>query len=186
MGKSPVILKKHLEEEQDRMFRIAWKICGNPQDAEEVLQDTALKAIKSWHTFRGDSKISTWLYRIAAHTCMSRKKKGKTKTVDPEILEEMSPEVQSDGLPAVSDWSDDPLTQTLNEELNEYLDEVIMKLPESYRIVFLMRDVEGLSGKQTAEALEISMSNVKVRLHRARMFLRKELESYVERKKGSK
>ena len=178
------VLKKHLENEKDKMFRIAWKMCGNPEDAQEVLQETALKALKSWDKFRGEAQISTWLYRIASNTCLSKQRKKMVTLVDSDQLDFLSQESNFGDLAVVNDWSQDPLTQTLNDELRVSLDEAIMKLPEMYRLVFLMRDVEGLSGEQTAEALEISVSNVKVRLHRARIFLRQNLEDYVNAARG--
>lgn len=179
MPKSPEKLQKHLEEEKDKMFRIALHMCGNPDEADDVLQETALKALKNWNKFRGDSQISTWLYRIASNTCLTKKRKLSKVTVDVDQLENLSIHDDSSEMPKVDDWSKDPLTQTLDDELRKTLDQAIMKLPDIYRIVFIMRDIEGLSGEQTAETLDISVSNVKVRLHRARMFLRSELDGYI-------
>ncbi len=179
MAKPPEQLQEFLEKEKDRMYRIAWKMCGNPEDAEDVLQETALKALKSWDSFRGDSRISTWMYRIASNTCLSKQRKRNRETISPEEIEKLTAEDAFFQLQPNDDWSKDPLTQTLNSELRVTLDEAIARLPDIYRIVFVMRDIEGFSGEETAKALGISLSNVKVRLHRARMFLRQELEDYV-------
>ena len=179
-------LKEHLEKEKDRMFRIAWKMCGNPEDAAEVLQETALKALKSWGQFRGESQISTWLYRIASNTCLSKQRKRQIDFVSQEDLDGLPREAHGENIPVIPDWSKDPLTQTLNNELRQVLDQAIMKLPELYRIVFLMRDIEGMSGEETAASLGITPTNVKVRLHRARMFLRDELDDYIVSYKGKK
>ncbi len=180
MAVPPSLLMETLEKEKEKMFRIAWRMCGNPDDAEEVLQDMALKAIKNWDQFRGDSQVSTWLYRIASNTCLSRQRKRSLEIIDSDYLDIASQKADLDSMPVSLDWSRDPLTQTLNDELKSTMDEAIMKLPAIYRLVFLMRDIEGMSGEETANSLDISLSNVKVRLHRARMFLREELEHYVK------
>ncbi len=186
MSQPTEVLKQHLEKEKDKMFRIAWKMCGNPEDAQDVLQETALKALRSWHQFRGESQISTWLYRIASNTCLSRQRKKSLEFVDPSILEGLPHDPESSIMPQLLDWSGDPLTKALNDELRSKLDQAILKLPELYRMVFIMRDVEGMSGDHTAKTLGISLTNVKVRLHRARMFLRNELEQYVTGFRNSK
>ncbi|HPQ40834.1 MAG TPA: sigma-70 family RNA polymerase sigma factor [bacterium] len=177
-------LKNTLEQEKEKMFRIAWKMCGNQDEAEEVLQETALKALKNWSQFRGESQVSTWLYRIASNTCLSRKRKKAVHSVDPVILEEIAHETEPMMMATDADWSRDPLAHTLNDELRNVLDEAIYKLPESYRLVFIMRDIEGMSGEETSRALDISVTNVKVRLHRARVFLRNELDSYIRHERG--
>ncbi|MBN1879448.1 sigma-70 family RNA polymerase sigma factor [bacterium] len=184
MTQSPEKLKLTLEKEKEKMFRIAWKMCGNQYEAEEVLQETALKALKNWNQFRGDSQISTWLYRIASNTCLSKKRKKSVVSVDPFILEEIAHETESLMSSADADWSKDPLTKTLNDELRVILDNAILKLPDSYRLVFIMRDIEGLSGEDTAKALNLSVTNIKVRLHRARVFLRNELHEYIRTERG--
>jgi RNA polymerase sigma-70 factor, ECF subfamily len=181
---SQEVLKEHLEKEKDKMFRIAWKMCGNPEDAEEIIQETALKALKSWDQFRGESQISTWLYKIASNTCFSKQKRRKNEIVFSQELDGLPKELHDQTAVNITDWSQDPLTHVLNDELREVLDRAIMKLPEMYRIVFLMRDIEGLSGDQIAQILGISTTNVKVRLHRARIFLRDELAEYVKTASG--
>ena len=179
MSQPTEILKQHLEKEKDKMFRIAWKMCGNPEDAQDILQETALKALRSWHQFRGESQISTWLYRIASNTCLSKQRRKSLEFVDPSILEGIQHDSESSSMPQLKDWSNDPLAKALNDELRTKLDQAILKLPELYRMVFILRDVEGMSGEHTAKTLGITLTNVKVRLHRARMFLRNELEQYV-------
>jgi len=185
MNKSEDSLKKVLELEKEKMFRIALKMCRNSDEAEEVLQDTAEKALKSWKQFRGDSQISTWLYRIASNACLSRKRKKSVLAVDPTLLEEIAHQSEPMLMVANADWSRDPLAQTLNDELRIVLDKAVLKLPESYRLVFIMRDMEGISGSKVADAMGISLSNVKVRLHRARLFLRNELDAYIRSEKGA-
>lgn len=179
MGNTSDTLKLTLEKEKEKMFRIAWKMCGNQEEAEEVLQETALKALKNWSQFRGESQVSTWLYRIASNTCLSKKRKKTTISIDPSVIEDVAHQTSSLMMDSHSDWSKDPLAQTLNDELREVMDEAILKLPDSYRLVFIMRDIEGLSGEETAQAMNLTVTNVKVRLHRARAFLRNELHEYI-------
>ncbi|MCD4653890.1 sigma-70 family RNA polymerase sigma factor, partial [bacterium] len=151
----------------------------------EVLQETALKALKNWNQFRGDSQVSTWLYRIASNTCLSRKRNRTVFPVDPIILEEIAHHTEPLLMASDAEWSRDPLAHTLNDELRSVLDEAISKLPDSYRLVFIMRDMEGMSGDEASKALDISNTNVKVRLHRARVFLRNELDIYLRTDKGA-
>jgi RNA polymerase sigma-70 factor, ECF subfamily len=172
-------IKNTLEKEKEKMFRIAWKMCGNQEEAEEVLQETALKALKNWSQFRGEAQVSTWLYRIASNTCLSKKRKNSTFSIDPATIEDVAHKTSSIMMEGNSDWSKDPLAQTLNDELRKVMDDAILKLPDSYRLVFIMRDIEGLSGEETAQAMNLSITNVKVRLHRARAFLRNELHEYM-------
>ncbi|MGB3975416.1 MAG: sigma-70 family RNA polymerase sigma factor [bacterium] len=179
MGNTNEKLKLTLEQEKEKMFRIAWKMCGNQEEAEEVLQETALKALKNWNQFRGESQVSTWLYRIASNTCLSKKRKKTPVSIDPSIIEDVAHQTNSLMMEGHSDWSKDPLAQTLNDELRKVMDDAILKLPDSYRLVFIMRDIEGLSGEETAQAMNLSVTNVKVRLHRARAFLRNELHEYM-------
>jgi RNA polymerase sigma-70 factor, ECF subfamily len=184
MAESQDKLRETLEQEKEKMFRIAWKMCGNQDEAEEVLQETALKALKNWNQFRGDSQVSTWLYRIASNTCLSKKRKKSVVSVDPTILEQVAHETESLMMSSDADWSKDPLTQTLNDELRVKMDNAILKLPDSYRLVFILRDIEGLSGEEAAKALNLSVTNIKVRLHRARVFLRNELHEYIRTERG--
>lgn len=179
MAQPVEVLKKQLELDKDKMFRIAWKMCGNREDAEEVLQETAVKALGKWHQFRGDAQVSTWLFRIASNACLEKQRAKPMTTIDPSDFDGLARNTANQELPEVHDWSQDPLTQTLNDELKTVLDRAIMKLPDTYRLVFLLRDVEGFSIEDTANALAMTKVNVKVRLHRARMFLRDELASYI-------
>ncbi len=184
MAKSPELLKETLEHEKERIFRIAWRMCGNPDDAEEVLQETALSALKNWDQFRGEAQIMTWIYRIASNTCLSRQRKQNAMAVESSSLEVLGELPHDSSVLHPTDWSLNPLTQALNDELRTALDHAISRLPDLYRIVFLMRDIEGLSTEETSNALGISATNVKVRLHRARMYLRDQLESYVHQSKS--
>ena len=158
------------------IYRLGLRMLGRPQDAEDVLQNTFLNVLTHLSTFEGRSSLSTWMYRIAANEALmlirKRKPEVNLKTVDAE-------ENAEDLLPTqFADWSALPEEELLSGEGKRNLDQAIQTLPESMRIVFLLRDVEGLSIKETADALNLTETNVKTRLLRARMFLREQLSAY--------
>lgn len=158
------------------IYRLGLRMLGNPQDAEDVLQNTFLNALTHIQNFEGRSSLATWLYRIAANEAlmMIRKKKPEVNLEDVEGGDE-----DEDLRPTqFVDWSALPEDELLSGEGKKVLDEAIRTLPESLRIVFLLRDVEGLSIRETAEALNLTETNVKTRLLRARMFLREALSTY--------
>lgn len=158
------------------IYRLGLRMLGNPQDAEDVLQNTFLNALTHIQNFEGRSSLATWLYRIAANEAlmMIRKKKPEVNLEDVEGGDE-----DEDLRPTqFVDWSALPEDELLSGEGKKVLDEAIRTLPESLRIVFLLRDVEGLSIRETAEALHLTETNVKTRLLRARMFLREALSTY--------
>jgi len=161
------------------IYRLGLRMLGTPQDAEDVLQNTFLSVLTHLSTFEGRSSLSTWIYRIAANEALMLIRKKK-----PEVNIERSEDAQAgdndeDLLPTqFVDWSALPEDELLSGESQKYLDSAIQTLPESMRIVFVLRDVEGLSIKETADALNLTETNVKTRLLRARMFLREQLSTY--------
>ena len=161
------------------IYRLGLRMLGNPQDAEDVLQNTFLNALTHLSGFEGRSSVSTWLYRIASNEALMLIRKRR-----PEISLESSdqsgePEKNEDLKPAqLADWSALPEDELLSTEGRNHLDTAVASLPESLRIVFVLRDIEGLSIKETAEALDLTETNVKTRLLRARMYLRERLSAY--------
>ena len=158
------------------IYRLGLRMLGNPQDAEDVLQNTFLSVLTHISEFEGRSSLATWLYRIAANEALMllRKKKPEVNLDDFEADEN-----DEDLLPTqFVDWSALPETQLLSGEGKKFLDQAIQAVPESMRLVFLLRDVEGLSIRETAEALDLTETNVKTRLLRARLFLREQLSAY--------
>jgi RNA polymerase sigma-70 factor (ECF subfamily) len=158
------------------IYRLGLRMLGNSQDAEDVLQNTFLNALTHLRTFEGRSSFSTWLYRIAANEALMllRKKKPEVNLDDAEAdgnAEDLKPT-------QFVDWSALPEDELLSGEGKKVLDQTIQRLPEPMRIVFLLRDIEGLSIKETADALNLTETNVKTRLLRARMFLREQLSTY--------
>ncbi|WP_315626075.1 RNA polymerase sigma factor [Thermanaerothrix sp. 4228-RoL] len=159
------------------IYRLALKILGNPQDAEDVLQETFIKALSALPTFEGRSSLSTWLYRIAVNEALMllRRRKPETLLTDNDGDENESGENEVSFL---IDWCCLPEEELLSEEAKRFLDNAIAQLPENLRLVFWLRDVEGLSIKETAETLGLSETNVKTRLLRARLKLREILSEY--------
>ncbi len=158
------------------IYRLGLKILGNPQDAEDVLQNTFINALTHFAGFEGRSSISTWLYRIASNEALMLLRRKKT-TVNFDDFEAGAEE--DTPLPEVFvDWSDLPEDQLLSGESSTALNDAVKRLPEPLRMVFVLRDVEGISIRDTAEILNLTETNVKTRLLRARMALRESLSAY--------
>ena len=170
------------ERYQRNIFRLAQNITQNREDAEDVLQETFLKAYEHLPEFHGDSKFYTWIVRIAVNEALMklrRKKPERTVSLDEDI------KTEDDSLPReIADWSPNPEQQYTQAELREILSKTIQGLPPGFRTVFVLRDVEGLSTEETAAALELSVPAVKSRLLRARLQLRERLGRFFQ-KRGS-
>ena len=176
---------EQLVKRYDRnVFRIAQHITQNREDAEDVVQDAFLKAYENLEQFQENSKFYTWLVRIAVNESLMklrRRRTDKTVSLDQEI------QTEEDTMPReVADWSPNPEQLYKQGELKEILTRTINGLPTSFRTVFVLRDVEGLSTEETAEALGLSIPAVKSRLLRARLQLRERLSKYFKKpKKGA-
>jgi RNA polymerase sigma-70 factor (ECF subfamily) len=165
-----------VDQNSDHIYRLALKLTGDSQDAEDVVQETFIKAYNNIESFEGRSKVSTWLYRIATNEAlmMLRKRKDGITHID-EGVETDDGEI----MPIqIVDWCCLPEKEIMTEETRRVLQEAALQLSDSNRAAFLLRDVEGLSTQEAAEALDISESALKVRLMRARMQLREELSDY--------
>jgi RNA polymerase sigma-70 factor (ECF subfamily) len=167
-----------------QIFRISQHITQNREDAEDVAQDAFLKAYQKIDQFQGNSKFYTWLVRIAVNESLMRLRKrrtGKMVSIDDNI------ETDEGSVPRdLADWAPDPEQNYGQSELAEILRKTIQGLPPGFRIVFVLRDVEGLSTEETAESLGLSIPAVKSRLLRARLQLRERLSRYFHGKKGDK
>lgn len=159
-----------------RLYRLALKMLGNQQDAEDVLQETFIKAFRHLSGFDGRSSISTWLYRIAANEALMlmRKKRLETISLDEPLEGE---EGESEPLQIV-DWCCIPEHELMNEEARQQLDKAVQNLPLNLRMAFLLRDIEDLSTQEAADVLGLSENALKTRLSRARLRLREELTVY--------
>jgi RNA polymerase sigma-70 factor (ECF subfamily) len=158
------------------IYRLGLRMLGNAQDAEDVLQNTFLNALTHLSDFEGRSSIATWIYRIAANEALMLIRRRKPE-VNVEDIQADHPDTEL--MPrAFVDWSGLPENQLLSVEGKKALDEAVQTLPENLRMVFVMRDVEELSIKETAEALGLTETNIKTRLLRARLQLRERLSAY--------
>jgi len=165
---------------EGKIFRLAQHITQNREDAEDVLQETFLKAYEHLDQFKGDSKFYTWIVRIAVNQALMKLRRRKTdKSVS---LDETIDTGEDTITREIAAWYEDPEQRFSREELGEILDTAVESLEPPYRSVFVLRDIEELSTEETAEALNLSVPAVKSRLLRARLQLREKLTRYFKRK----
>src|SRR5215831_16287250 len=174
---------EELVKRYDRnVFRIAQHITQNREDAEDVVQDAFLKAYQNLEQFQGQSKFYTWLVRIAVNEALMRLRRRR-----PERMVSLDEDVKTedDSVPReVADWAPNPEQLYNQSELKDILTRTIQGLPPGFRTVFVLRDVEGLSTEETAQALELSIPAVKSRLLRARLQLRERLSRYFQKRES--
>src|SRR5262252_7207770 len=165
---------------EGKIFRLAQHITQNREDAEDVLQETFLKAYEHLDQFQGNSKFYTWIVRIAVNQALMKLRKRKTdKTVS---IDETIDTGEDTVAREIAAWDENPEERYSREELNEILESAVEGLAPPYRTVFVLRDIEDLSTEETAEALNLSVPAVKSRLLRARLQLREKLTRYFKRK----
>ncbi len=170
---------------EDRIFRLAKRVCvGMPADADDVYQETFLTAFEKLKSFRRDSDLGTWLYRIASNLCFMRYRKKKREPFVP-LLDRPHDHEDGEG-PALSvpDRTPTPEETARKKELQAAVGEALARLPADYRLIVVLRDVEGMSNEEAAKVLGIGVAAVKSRLHRGRMFLRDEFERASSPKAG--
>ncbi len=160
-----------VREHQDPVYGLLLRLSGDPDDALDLVQETFIRALKGISSFREDSALRTWLHRIAVNLFLNARRGPKRENIAHDTLEELAP-----------NWWDrwsgripDPEQEVISGETLEMLERAIARMPEEYRAVLLLRDREGYSASEVADMLQISVPAVKSRLHRARLFVRKEL-----------
>lgn len=165
---------------EEQAYNLAYRILGNREDAEDVLQDTFISVIRALDGFQERSSFSTWLYRVTTNAALTKlRKRSRKDKSEGEFLDEVySVQEQAREQIKMSDWSANPVENLLGEEALGVMEAAIGELPEAYRVVFVLRDVEGLPAAQVADVLGLSVPAVKSRLHRARLFLRNHLSRY--------
>jgi len=160
-----------------QMYSVALRIMGDSDEAEEVLQEAFISACTKMDSFEGRSKLGTWLYRITTNAALMRLRKQRDDTVS---LDEPQDTGDGDSMPRqFGDWSVEPGQEILSQELRQVLEQAVQTLPASLRAAFILRDIQGMSTEEAAEALEITPGALKVRLHRARLQLRELLAGYL-------
>ena len=166
----------------DHIYRFARHMCRNGEDAEDILQETFLTAFRKLDDFRGEGSLKSWLFKIASSHCQ---KKRRQRAGEPETLlsvEDLTPETLRPIArgPSLNSIPAAPLDMLLRDELAGELERAIEAVPHDYRIVLLLRDVEGFSTRETVELTGLEEAAVKSRLHRARLMVRKSLQPYLE------
>lgn len=163
----------------DRVYRLAYGVTRNQADAQEIVQDVFLTVVRKHAAFEGRAALASWIYRIAMNAALN-KRRGKRLELETSLDAEL-PAYHADGhregarAYLVADWSESPEAETLSSETRAVLARAIEALPDHYRVVLILRDVEGLSNEEVAAAVGDSIGSVKSRLHRARMVLREQL-----------
>jgi RNA polymerase sigma-70 factor (ECF subfamily) len=165
---------------ESKVYSLAMKMLRNPEDAEDVLQDTFLRAYRGIKSFKGNSTFSTWIYRITANSALMRLRKKQLPQVSIEDADERDAPI------SIADWAPGPVEQLLNQEMQKVMDEAIDALPAEFRQVFILRDVEEMSNADVAEILDLSVAAVKSRLHRARLKVRNRLAQYFSETKADR
>jgi RNA polymerase sigma-70 factor (ECF subfamily) len=162
-----------------RLYRYALRMCGDVSEAQDALQETFLAAQEKIGQFRGEGRLRNWLYRITGNACLQRHRTNRGRRVTELRLDDiMAHEDRIEEEPTA--WQLDPSEQALSAEMAQRLELAIAQVPDTNRQVLVLRDIEGLSTRETAEALDITEETVKVRLHRARAFVRNILKDYFE------
>jgi len=171
-----------MDRYEDRLYGFGMRMCGHREDAEDVFQETFLTVFRKLDQYRGEGSLKSWLFKIASSHCLKKRRKRSGEPDQHLSVEELTPENLrpiSRG-PSLTGTSEIPLEVVLRDELSQHITEAIDALPPEYRIVLLLRDVEGFSTEETAEMTDLSEAAVKSRLHRARVTVRKHLQPYLE------
>ena len=162
-----------VEEQADFAYNVAYRMLRNVADAEDAVQEAFISAYRSFHRFKGQSKVSTWLYRIVVNACLMKIRKEKSRA---QYLTETG---YDDAV--VHDWRNDPEKAAINGELREAVESGLAWLSPDLRAAVVLRDVQGLTTEEGAAAVGMSVAAFKSRLHRGRVLLRKHLEGYLGR-----
>lgn len=157
-----------------KLFRFTYLTCGQREDAEEVAQETLLKVFENLHQLREPEHIRAWIFRIARNICNTKHRKSLFAPSRELSLEELHPNHRDE----IADWKMLPDEAAIQSELNQVLRAAIQELPDMYRSVLLLRDAEGMSTRETAHVLDIAEDAVKMRLHRARLAVRKTMDAH--------
>jgi RNA polymerase sigma-70 factor (ECF subfamily) len=163
-----------------KVFRLAMSLVKHKEDAEDVTQEVFLTVCSRIDDLKESKALSSWIYRITVNASLMKiRKSGRSEQVS---FEEDLPRFDQNGMHVkpVKDWSENPEEKASSKEVMDFIRENLKELPESYKVVFLLRDVEGLSNNEVAEVLDISLTATKSRLHRARLFMRERLSKYFE------
>jgi RNA polymerase sigma-70 factor (ECF subfamily) len=172
----PAAFERFVEHFRSKVFHYSWLMCGSPDDAEEVAQETLINAFQHFDSLREPERVRSWVFRIAKNACLMQRRKSVFAPARELSIDELLPEAE----PTAD--SGPPDAGLLQSELKAVLDRVIMELPPIYRAVVLLRDVEELSTEETAHILDVTLDVVKTRLHRGRQAIKQKLDCYLHNK----
>ena len=179
---APGAFDRFVETYRRKIFQYSFLMCGHREDAEEVAQETLLKVFEKLDQLREPEAMKGWVFRIARNACYMKRRKSTFAPAHEFSLDELMPAFHGEGderKMEIADWSALPDDQAIQSQLRALLDSAIQQLPDIYRAVIVLRDVEELSTEETAGVLGISEENVKTRLHRARLAVRQSLDQHL-------
>jgi RNA polymerase sigma-70 factor (ECF subfamily) len=176
-AQTPEEFDKLYRDHVDLMYRYAHRLCGEAESAKDLVQETFLNAYRGLKNFRGEARISTWLYTIASRACMRMRRKRKGEPEHELSLDEFVPTSEGEFRLQIPIDELTPEEALQNKELRQALDQAIDALPKKYRMVLVLRDMEGVSAKEVGTIMGLNERAVKSRLHRARLFVRRELSA---------
>ncbi|MGO9095475.1 MAG: RNA polymerase sigma factor [Bryobacteraceae bacterium] len=178
---------RFVEVFHSKIFQYLLLMCGQREDAEEVAQDTLYKVFENIDQLRDPERVRPWVFRIARNACYMKRRKSVFAPTQELSLDDLLPHSEQEGghrKLEIADWSALPDDQVLRAELRDVIHQAIRELPEIYRAVILLRDVEELNTDEAAQVLDITPESVKTRLHRARLAVRQKLDKYLRSAQG--
>jgi RNA polymerase sigma-70 factor, ECF subfamily len=182
MAGDPDAFDRFVDLYNAKVFRYSFTMCGHREDAEEVAQETLMKVFESFDQLREPERLKPWVFRIAKNACLMKRRRSVFAPKAELSLDELQPRKMGNGEGArieIADWSALPENIAIDGELRRTLNRAVEELPDIYKAVFLLRDIEELSTEDAAGVLGVSEDVVKTRLHRARLALRKSLDEYI-------
>jgi len=182
----PEEVGRALETLQGIVYRFGMKVCGRPEDAEDTAQETLIRLARDLKEFPNARALAVWLYRVAKSQCLMSRRKSKFAPAEMLTLEALMPKGSGTAAPQMTSWEITPEEIALEKELRSKLEDAILALPKHYRLVLILRDMEQLDTRAVAEVMGISEKTTKMRLHRARVFVRNALADYVQGSRCSK
>jgi RNA polymerase sigma-70 factor (ECF subfamily) len=174
----PRAVERALESLQTAVYSFGMKFCGNREDAEDTAQETLLRLARSLKDFPDSRALAVWLYKVAKTQCLMSRRKGKFAPTHMLSLDALMPEPHDSAWAAAQSWAITPEEAVLRREFRDHLQQAVLALPKPYRLVLILRDMEQLNTKEVAKVMDISEDTAKMRLHRARVFVRNALEKY--------
>ncbi len=182
MAGLPGAFERFVDHFRSRIFKYALMICGQREDAEEVTQDTLMKVFENFDQLREPERVRGWVLRIARNGCLMKRRRSVFAPTQELSIEDFLPQAGQDGARRleIADWSALPDEQTLRGELRSVIMKAIEALPEIYRSVIQLRDLEELSTEEAGQVLDVGPEVVKTRLHRARLAVRQKIDEYLK------